>query len=130
MLTTTEHVRIHEGEYYVAHTRVPIGVIIAAWKHQTPPEHIVEQFPPLSLADVYGAITYYLDHQQALEAHFSQLRTEYDAARMQSHAADPARTADLRQRRDAWRQAHPKLAESYSQTEDQESGGQAEPTNA
>ena len=56
MIPTIEHVQEREGEYYVVNTRVPVGVVIAAWQRATTPQHIVEQFPSLSLADVYGVI--------------------------------------------------------------------------
>ncbi|MGH2487170.1 MAG: DUF433 domain-containing protein, partial [Ktedonobacterales bacterium] len=58
MIHAVEHVREREGEYYVASTRVPVGVVIASWRRGASPDHITEQFPPLSLADVYGVITY------------------------------------------------------------------------
>jgi uncharacterized protein (DUF433 family) len=99
MIPTVEQVQEREGEYYVVNTRVPVGVVIAAWQRATTPQHIVEQFPSLSLADVYGVITYYLDHQQELDAHF---------ARLQDRTERPEYYADLRQRIDAWRVGHAK----------------------
>jgi uncharacterized protein (DUF433 family) len=110
MIRTVEHVQEREGEYYVARTRVPIGVIIAAWQRHASPEQIVEQIPSLTLADIYGVVTYYLDHQQELDAHFAALREEYERERMQARANDPAFYADLAQRRDAWRETNPEPA--------------------
>jgi uncharacterized protein (DUF433 family) len=107
MIQTIEHVQEREGEYYVTNTRVPVGVVIASWKRGTPPEHITEQFPPLSLADVYGVVTYYLDHQQELEAHFTRLEEEYERARLAERAERPEFYADLHQRIETWRATHP-----------------------
>jgi uncharacterized protein (DUF433 family) len=98
MMSTMEHVQEREGEYYVANTRAPIGLVVAAWKRETPPEHIVGQLPTLSLTDVYGVITYYLDHQDELEAHFAQLRDEYERERLRERAERPEFFATLRQR--------------------------------
>jgi uncharacterized protein (DUF433 family) len=112
MLSTIEHVQEREGEYYVAQTRVPIGAVIASWKRNTLPDRIVEQFPTLTLADVYGAITYYLDHQEVLEAHFAALREEYERERLHTRADHLDFFADLRERRDAWRAVHPERASS------------------
>lgn len=86
---------------------MPVGVIIASWKRGTPPEHITEQFPPLSLADVFGVITYYLDHQHELDMHFARLAEEYERAWFASRAERPAFYEDLHQRIEAWRAAHP-----------------------
>jgi uncharacterized protein (DUF433 family) len=107
MISTVEHVQEREGEYYATNSRVPIGVIVSAWKHGTSPEHITEQFPMLSLADVYGVITYYLDHQQELEAHFARLAEEYERARLASRAERSEFYDDLRRRTEAWRMEHP-----------------------
>lgn len=110
MIRTVEHVQERDGEYYVSHTRVPVGVVIASWKRGTPPEQIAEQFPTLSLADVYGVITYYLDHQQELDAHFALLEEEYEQARLTARAERPEFYAELHQRIEAWRAAHPALS--------------------
>ena len=107
MIHTIEHVQERDGEYYVTQTRVPVGVVIASWKRNTPPEHIVEQFPSLSLADIYGVITYYLDHQQQMDEHFARLGEEYERARLKQRTDNPAFYADLQQRIDAWRVTHP-----------------------
>jgi uncharacterized protein (DUF433 family) len=108
MISTVEHVQEREGEYYVTSTRVPIGVVIAAWKRGTSPEHITEQFPILSLADIYGVITYYLDHEQELEAHFARFTQEYEQARLASRAEHPEFYDDLHQRIEEWRTEHPR----------------------
>jgi uncharacterized protein (DUF433 family) len=103
--TTIEHVEERDGEYYAARTRVPVGVVIAAWKRGDVPERIVEQFPSLSLADVYGVITYYLDHEADLQAHFARLRDEYERARQAARAERPDFYAELQRRVNAVRHA-------------------------
>lgn len=103
MLSPVEHVEQRDGEYYVTHTSVPVGVVIAAWKRNPTPEDILDQFPSLSLADVYGVVSYYLDHRPEMDAHFAQLAEEYERERLQEQAADPASYAGLRRRRDARR---------------------------
>jgi uncharacterized protein (DUF433 family) len=102
--TTIEHVEEREGEYYASRTRVPVGVVVAAWKREDAPERIVEQFPSLSLADVYGVITYYLDHQREIEAHFARLRDEEERARQAARAEHPDFYADLQRRIEAMQQ--------------------------
>lgn len=82
------------------------GFFIASWKHDASPEHITKQFPTLSLADVYGVITYFLDHQQELDAHFTRLEEEYERARLASRAERSEFYDGLRQRIEAWRAAH------------------------
>lgn len=105
MATTIEHVEELNGEYYVAHTRVPIGVVIAAWERGDKPERIVEQFPSFSLADVYGVIAYFLDHEEDLRIHFARLRDEYERARQAARAERPEFYSDLQRRIEAVRHA-------------------------
>lgn len=106
MIRAVEHVREREGEYYVANTRVPVGVVVAAWKRGEAPDRIGEQFPSLSLADVYGVITYYLDHQDDLDAHFDRLEREYEDARRASRAERPEFYAELQRRIETRRGEH------------------------
>ena len=103
MLNAVEHVQQRNGEFYVANTRVPVGVVIAAFKRGDAPERIVEQFPTLALSDVYGVISYYLDHQPDMDAHFAALAEEFERLRLEERAKRPAFYDDLRQRIKAWR---------------------------
>lgn len=53
------------------------------------PEQICIDFPSLTLAQVYGAILYYLEHQDALDAWFAENQRgldEADAANRAEHA--------------------------------------------
>lgn len=80
MAQAVEHVTQREGEYYVTGTRVPVGVVIAAWEQGSAPNEIPDQFQSLSLADVYGAISFYLDNREEMDAHFATLREEFARA--------------------------------------------------
>jgi len=54
-VTTDEH-----GVMRVANTRVMLDSIVAAFEQGHSPETIRNQYPSLTLEQVYGAITYYL----------------------------------------------------------------------
>jgi hypothetical protein len=47
------------------------NVVIAREQGQTP-EEIQGNFPSLSLIEVYGAILYYLEHKEELDARFAE----------------------------------------------------------
>ena len=111
MLNTVEHVQNRNGDYYVAGSRVPIGVVIAAYKRGDAPERILEQFSVLTLADVYGAIPYYLDHQEALEAHFKALADEFERRRLEERAKNPGFYESLQKRIVEWRKTHPQVVD-------------------
>ena len=57
-------IRIDEdGVAWVGRTDVPIERVIFAFNRGDSPQAIVEQYPVLTLADVYGVIAYYLQSQ-------------------------------------------------------------------
>jgi len=57
------YVRIDgSGAMRVGKSRVLLDSVVAAFEQGHSPETICQQYPSLSLEDVYGAITYYLAH--------------------------------------------------------------------
>ncbi len=61
MQTTTPYVHTDEhGVMRVGETRVMLDSVVAAFQHGHSPETIQQQYPSLTLEEVYGAITYYL----------------------------------------------------------------------
>jgi uncharacterized protein (DUF433 family) len=61
------YVEQREGVYRVAGTRVSLDSIVYAFLDDHTAESIQQSFPVLTLEQVYGAITYYLAHWEAIE---------------------------------------------------------------
>ena len=61
-----------EGIYRVAGTRVSLDSIVYAFLDGHTAESIQQSFPVLTLEQVYGAMTYYLAHREAIEAYLRQ----------------------------------------------------------
>lgn len=57
------------GGLYVAGSRVSLASIIHGFRSGESPETIQENFPTLSLAQVYGAIAWYLSNPAESEAY-------------------------------------------------------------
>ena len=66
------------GGYYVCGTRVSLDSIVYAYRCGESAETIRQNFPSLSLVQVYGAITFYLANQQAVDAYLTQAEKEWD----------------------------------------------------
>lgn len=98
MINTVEHIEERNGEYYVRDTRVTVHSIIASWRRGTLPEHIVKQFPSTTLADVFGVVSYYLDHQQEMDTHFAETAALYEREREAERARNPAFYDEMRHR--------------------------------
>ncbi len=58
-----------QGTIRVGRSRVTLDTVIAAYHQGASPETIVRQYPAVTLAEVYGAIAYYLQHQAEMDAY-------------------------------------------------------------
>lgn len=85
-----------EGVVRVGDTRVTLDTVISAFKNGSTCEEIVFQFPVLKLADVYSAISYYLNHQDKVEAYLEQ--HERIAEKIRKNIQAQLDTRDIRQR--------------------------------
>ena len=58
------------GRPRIAGSRIRVQDIVV-WHevHELSPDEIVSQFPGLTLADVYAALTYYHDHREEIHQH-------------------------------------------------------------
>jgi len=73
-----EHVEVRKGNFYVAGSRVSLASIIYAFRDGASPESIRQNFPSLSLAQVYGAIAFYLSHPQEADAYLQELKRKWE----------------------------------------------------
>src|ERR1700690_986793 len=73
-----EHVERRNGGYYVAGTRVSLDSLVYAFREGESPEAIPQNFPSLTLEQVYGAIPYYLGHQADVDANIREGEEELD----------------------------------------------------
>jgi uncharacterized protein (DUF433 family) len=88
------------GEAYrVARTRVSLDSIVYSFWNGESPESIVQSFPTLTLEQVYGAIAYYLDHQDEIDEYIRQGEADYDARREEARKADPMFYQKMAERR-------------------------------
>lgn len=92
------YVELRAGMHYVRGSRVPLESLIWLWRDGQSAETIREAYPTLQLAEVYGALAYYLDHQAEVDAELAAGLAQFEAQRAAAEAADPARYATLRQR--------------------------------
>ena len=67
-----EYIEQREGGFYVAGTRVSLDSLVYGFRSGESPETIQQQFPSLSLEQVYGAIAFYLGHQAEVDANISE----------------------------------------------------------
>jgi uncharacterized protein (DUF433 family) len=76
--TATEHHYIGrdddilQGEPIVVGTRTPVRAIVELWRLGVTPEEMLAHLPHLTLAQVFGALSYYADHQAEIQAYIDR----------------------------------------------------------
>jgi uncharacterized protein (DUF433 family) len=75
-----------DGVIRVGNTRVTLDTIIAAFKEGATAEEIAQQYPSVSLADVYNVIGYYLRRQSEVEDYLKRRHRQAEQARQQNEA--------------------------------------------
>jgi uncharacterized protein (DUF433 family) len=79
-----EYVEERNGGYYVADTRISLDSIVQCFNEGLSPEAILAEFETLTLAQVFGAITFYLENQPAIDAYRVRQTQRFEATRRAS----------------------------------------------
>ena len=92
----TEYIELREDNYFILGSRVSLDSMVYGFLEGESPETILDNFPTLTLEQVYGAIAFYLGHQAEIDAYLKKKAIAYEEARRsQTHIS-----ADLRARLD------------------------------
>ena len=79
------YVRVDEhGVMRVGTTRVMLDSLMAGFAQGHSPETLQQQFPALSLEEVYGAITYYLSHRGDVQTYLKRQEALWKALRAEA----------------------------------------------
>ncbi|MGA2073231.1 MAG: DUF433 domain-containing protein [Terriglobia bacterium] len=85
-----EYVEKRNGGYYVMGSRVSLESVVYPFLDGASPETIVEEYPTLSLEQVYGTITFYLANRAKIEAYLSEIEKLWEKARKDQSPIPPA----------------------------------------
>src|ERR1700686_1963129 len=79
MMPTNEYVEVRNGGYYVAGTRIGLDVVVYDFRRGRSAEAIFEAYPSIgSLAKVYGAVTFILEHPAEVDAYLKDQDQRYE----------------------------------------------------
>jgi uncharacterized protein (DUF433 family) len=88
-----EYVEQREATYFVRGSRVSLDSIVHGFLNGDSAEAIRDNFPTLSLEQVYGAIAYYLRHQAEIDSYLRAGQEDFEQGRRsQSHISSDLRT--------------------------------------
>ena len=88
--------RWDDGSIRIGSSRIPLDSIVHAFADGATAEQIQDDFPSLSLREIYGAISYYLEHQEDVEQYLRQRGQE--AVKVRREIENRPRVAALRRR--------------------------------
>jgi uncharacterized protein (DUF433 family) len=81
-----EYAELRNGCYYVEGSRVSLASIVFRFMDGASPETIREDFPALTLEQVYGAVAFFLGHEEEVEANLRETEKQWEGFRK---TADP-----------------------------------------
>ena len=81
------YVRLDDhGVMRIGNSRVMLDAIVAGFTQGHSPETLQQQYPVLSLEEVYGAITYYLAHTDEVNTYLKRQDELWETSRAKSTA--------------------------------------------
>jgi len=98
-----DYVERHEKGYRIAGTRVSLDSVVYAYLEGLRPESIADDFPAITLEEVYGAIAYYLGHREEVDAHLRQVDEQFPGLKQRVRETYPL----LNQKLDEARELEP-----------------------
>ena len=87
---TLPFVRDARGVVRIAGTRVPLETVVLAFERGATAEAITQQFPALSLGDVYAVIGFYLRQRGEMDAYLRDRASNSARVREANEARHPA----------------------------------------
>jgi uncharacterized protein (DUF433 family) len=85
-------IRVDEnGRLRVGDTRVLFDLVIYSYRLGNTPETITQQYPSLSLDEVYLALGYYLRHLEEIDDYLRQQEAEAETFRREYETQHPAK---------------------------------------
>lgn len=85
-----------DGSIRIGSSRVPLDSVVHEFTGGATAEQIQDDFPTLSLREIYGAISYYLGNEDQVEEYLR--RRDQEAAQLRSETEDRPRIDALRRR--------------------------------
>jgi uncharacterized protein (DUF433 family) len=100
-MMTSEHIEERNGGYYIAGTRISLDSVVYSLRRGNSPEAIHEEYPLLSLPQIRDAITFYLEHREAVDCYLDDKQREFEASAIPLSKANPELWARLERARQA-----------------------------
>ena len=86
----TRNPDILQGEPIIAGTRTSVRAIVGLWRLAVSAEEIPTHLPHLTLAQVFDALSFYLDNQEEINTYIERNRIPQELVHKTNHSNQPA----------------------------------------
>jgi uncharacterized protein (DUF433 family) len=76
-ILTKPYIEQRNAGYWIEGTRISLDSVVYAFLNGESPESIAQNFPLLSLEQVYGSITFYLSNREIVDAYLEKGEAEF-----------------------------------------------------
>ena len=80
-----------DGVARVGGTRVTLDTVVRAFLRGATAEEIAQQYPSLSLSDIYATVSYYLQHREEVDTYLERRKKQAQTVRLENEKRFDAR---------------------------------------
>ena len=84
-----QYIEQRDRGYWIEGTRISLDSVVYAFLNGKSPESIAQDFPLLSLEQVYGAITFYLACRELIDAYLKEGEEEFEKLQKSCRQKNP-----------------------------------------
>ena len=88
-IPTKQYIEQREEEYWIEGTRISLDSVVYSFLNGESPESIAQNFPLLSLEQVYGAIAFYLANRELVNAYLKKGEAEFQELQQSCREKSP-----------------------------------------
>lgn len=88
-ILTKPYVEYRDAGYWVGPTRISLDSVVYSFLNGKSPESIAQNFPPLSLEEVYGAIAFYLANRELIDTYLQEGEAEFQRLQHRCRKKNP-----------------------------------------
>ena len=88
-IPTKQYIEQREEEYWLERTRISLDSVVYSFLNGESPESIAQNFPLLSLEQVYGAIAFYLANRELVDAYLKKGEAEFQQLQQSCREKSP-----------------------------------------
>jgi uncharacterized protein (DUF433 family) len=88
-ILTKPYIEQRNAGYWIEGTRISLDSVVYCFLNGDSPESIAQNFPLLSLEQVYGSITFYLSNREIVDAYLEQGEAEFQQLKQSCKEKSP-----------------------------------------